>query len=127
MYQPYADQEYYSNVYEGTVLKEEDIKKYLKQASRHIDTLTFNRVVGCFEQLTQFQREIIQEVVCQQAEFEYENASVLTSVLSSYSINGVSMNLGNSWNVKIINGVAIMCDLYNQLAQTGLCCRSFGV
>lgn len=127
MYQPYADQTYYSNVFKGTKIKIDDIEKYLKQASRHIDTLTFNRVVGSFDELTNFQQEIIQEVVCQQAEFEYENESILTSVLSSYSINGVSMNIGNSWNVKIIKGVAIMQDLYDLLSQTGLCCRSFSI
>lgn len=127
MYQPYADQEYYSKVYKGTVLKDENADKYLKQASRHIDILTFNRVVGCFEQLTQFQQEIIQDVVCQQADFEYENESILSSVISSYSLSGVSVSIGNSWNVKIINGVAIMQDLFDTLSQTGLCCRSFGV
>lgn len=127
MYQPYADQDYYLKVYKGTVLKNESIDKYLKQASRHIDTLTFNRVVGCYEQLTPFQQEIIQEVVCQQADFEYENESLLSSVISSYSLNGVSMSIGDSWNIKIINGVAMMQDLFDTLSQTGLCCRSFGI
>lgn len=127
MYQPYADYDYYSEVYKGKVLTVENADNYLKQASRHIDTLTFNRVVGAYDTLTQFQQEIILEVLCQLAEFEFENESVLKSILSSYSINGVSMNIGNSWNVQIINGVAIMQDLYDQLSQTGLCCRSFNI
>ncbi len=125
MYQSYADKEYYSNVYNGTIIKDEVLNKYLKQASRHIDALTFNRIVGRFEYLTTFQKDIIQDVVCQLAEFEYENETLLKSILSSYSINGVSVNIANSLNAQIINGVTIMDDLYNLLSQTGLCCRSF--
>lgn len=127
MYQPYVDELYYIEVYKGTALSNEMIKKYLNQASRHIDTLTFNRIVGCFNKLTIFQQEIIQEVICKQAEFEYENEPMLQTVLSSYSINGVNVSIGNSWNIKIINGVAMVSDMYNLLAQTGLCCRSFRV
>ena len=39
----------------------------------HIDTLTYNRIVGRdFENLTKFQQDIIKEVVCKLADFEYE-------------------------------------------------------
>lgn len=125
MYQPYADRKFYQEVYQGNTINEENIDKSLKKASRHVDTLTFNRIVGVFTKLTEFQKEIIQEVTCSLADFEFENKELIESVLSSYSINGVSMNIGNSWNIKVINGVAIPYDLYNQLAQSGLTCRSF--
>lgn len=125
MYQSYVDASYYTDVYKGNILSGDAIDTYLKKASRHIDALTFNRVVGKFDLLTSFQKEIIQEVACQQAEFEYQNQSLLDSVLSSYSINGVSMNFGDSWNIKIINGIAIKQDLFDLLSQTGLCVRSF--
>lgn len=124
MYQPYVDRKYYVDIYKGTVLKDENIDKYLKQASRHIDTLTFNRVVGSFNELTQFQTEIVQEVLCELADFEYENRSILSSVLSYYGINGVNMSFGDSWNIKIVNGVAIRQDLYDQLSQTSLTSRN---
>ncbi len=58
-----------------------------------------------------------------QAEFEYENADELETILSSYTINGVSAQFGSSWNVYMDNGVAMKRDVYALLCQTGLCCR----
>ena len=73
--------------------------------------------------LTPFQQDLIREVVCQQADFETENADEINTVLQSYSINGVSMQFGNSWNVFTDKGVAMKRDVYAMLCQTGLCCR----
>ena len=97
----------------------------LRQASRHIDSLTYNRIVGRgFSSLTEYQQEVIREVVCRQADFEYENADLLASALSSYSINGVSAGFnGQAWNVFTGKGVAMKRDDYALLAQTGLTCR----
>ena len=78
MYKPYASESYYEGKYEGTLIPEDDQKKALIQASRHVDALTFNRIVGRgFSNLTEYQQEIIKEVVCQQAEFETENADMI--------------------------------------------------
>lgn len=108
----------------ATLILENDIERALQIASRHIDSLTYNRIVGRgFSSLTQFQRDIIQDVVCQQADFETENADEINSILSSYSINGVSAQFGSSWNVFTDKGVAMKRDLYALLCQTGLCCR----
>jgi hypothetical protein len=123
-YNPYASDEYYEDDYEGTVMEGDDIPKYLKQASRHIDSLTYNRIVGRgFSNLTSFQQEIIREVCCQQADFEYENQDEISTVLSSYSINGVSAQFGSSWNVFTDKGIAMKRETYSLLCQTGLCCR----
>ena len=123
-YEPYATPEYYTDTYGGTLILENDIERALQIASRHIDSLTYNRIVGRgFSGLTQFQRDIIQDVVCQQADFETENADEINSILSSYSINGVSAQFGSSWNVFTDKGVAMKRDLYALLCQTGLCCR----
>lgn len=123
-YVPYADVVYYQDDYQGTMLGEEDMLKYLIQASRHIDSLTFNRITGRgFDRLTPFQQEIIRETVCQQAEFEYQNKEIFDMILQGYSINGVSMQFGESWNVAVQKGIPIRRDLYEQLCQTGLCCR----
>ena len=122
-YEPYATPEYYTDTYGGTLILENDIERALQIASRHIDSLTYNRIVGRgFSSLTQFQRDIIQDVVCQ-ADFETENADEINSILSSYSINGVSAQFGSSWNVFTDKGVAMKRDLYALLCQTGLCCR----
>ncbi len=123
-YTAYAAPEYYLTVYKGTAIPEEELERALRQASRHIDSLTFNRIVGYgFQGLTGFQQELIREVVCQQAEFEYENADEINTVLSGYSINGVSVQFGNSWNVFLEKGVAMKRDVYALLCQSGLCCR----
>lgn len=123
-YQPYAAPEHYRNEYRGTAIPEEEQEKYLRQASRHIDTLTYNRIAGRgISYLTDFQRDIIQEVVCRQAEFEYEHSDIFDMILQGYSINGVSMTFGESWNTKVEKGIPVRKDVYEQLAQTGLCCR----
>lgn len=122
-YIPYATERYYESNYGGSLISEDSLRRFLMQASRHIDTLTYNRIVGQgFDNLTEFQKNVIQEVVCRQAEFEYENADEISSILSSYSINGVSARFGNSWNVFIDRGVAMKRDDYALLCQTGLCC-----
>lgn len=121
----YATIEYYQDEYLGTLIKDEDaLERALKQASRHIDTLTFNRInaIG-YNNLTDFQKDILKEVVCLQADFEVENEDELASVLSSYSINGVSASFGASWNVMTQQGVAMKRDVYALLSQTGLTCR----
>ena len=123
-YEPYASPGYYQGKYEGTLIEDDDLKKALVQASRHIDSLTYNRIVGRgFSNLTRFQQDIIQDVVCQQADFETENADEISTILQGYSINGVSMQFGNSWNVFTGKGVAMKRDVYAMLCQTGLCCR----
>ena len=122
-YEPYASPGYYQGKYEGTLIEDDDLKKALVQASRHIDSLTYNRIVGRgFSSLTDFQQEVIREVVCMQTDFEYENADEISSVLSSYSINGVSAQFGSSWNVFTDKGIAMKRDDYAFLSQTGLCC-----
>ena len=122
-YEPYATEDYYKSEYGGTSNPETELRKYLKTASRHIDSQTYNRIVGRgISSLTEFQQEIIKETVCRQAEFEYENADEISSVLSSYSINGVSAQFGSSWNVFTAKGIAMKRDDYAFLSQTGLCC-----
>lgn len=121
----YVDKDYYLNTYKSTVIPESEIEKRLKEASSHIDALTYNRIVGRgFNNLTKFQQDIIQKVVCKLADFEYENEDLIKTVLSSYSINGVTMNFSSGWNVEIQNGVAISKDDYCLLRQTGLTCRN---
>ena len=124
LYVPYVTPDYYKETYKGSTVPEDELKRVLRQASRHIDSLTYNRIVGRgFSNLTEFQQEVIQEVICLQADFEHENADEINTILSSYSINGVSAQFGSSWNVFMDKGVAMKRDVYSQLSQTGLCCR----
>lgn len=121
----YVDKIYYLNTYKGSIIPESKRDECLEKASKHIDTLTYNRIVGRgFENLTEFQQENIKEVICKLADFEFENADILQTLLSSYSINGVSMSFNQNWNVQIQNGIAIPKDYYSLLEQTGLTCRN---
>ena len=123
-YKPYVRKEEYTEIYNGSVIPDEELEKALRQACRHIDSLTFNRIVAAgFDHLTAFQQKTIKEVVCLQADFEYENADEINTILSSYGINGVSAQSGSSWNVFMEKGIAMKRDVYSLLMQTGLCCR----
>ncbi len=123
-YKAYVTPDYYLNRYEGDIIPEEELSKALKKASRHIDSLTYNRIVSQgFLNLTEYQQDIIKEVICQQADFEVENADEINTILSSYSINGVSAQFDSSWNVFTDKGVAMKRDVYALLCQSGLCCR----
>lgn len=123
-YEPYVTPDYYLETYKGSAVPKEHLEKHLRQASRHIDSLTYNRIVGRgFSNLTEFQQEIIREAVCLQADFEYENADLINTVLSGYSLNGASLQFGASWNVYADKGIAMRKDVYSMLEQTGLCCR----
>ena len=122
-YKAYAEQSYYFGTYQGDVLSYDDAYKWLLQARRHIDSLTYNRIIDRgFLGLTEFQQEIIREVCCRQAEFEYQNKDIFDMILSGYSINGVSMQFEASWNVTTQKGIPMRKDVYEQLCQTGLCC-----
>lgn len=120
-YQGYVDLDYYRNQFHGSILGE-DAQERLRTASRHIDALTYNRIVGMgFDSLTDFQKDIIKEAVCLQAEFESENADLLDTILSGYSLNGASVQFGSSWNIFTDKGIAMKKDTYALLCQTGLC------
>lgn len=123
-YEPYVTSDYYLKEYGGSIVPDDDLEKVLRQASRHIDSLTYNRIVGQgFSNLTEFQQDLIREVVCQQADFEVENAELINTVLQSYGINGVSMQFGSTWNIFMDKGIAMKRDTYALLCQTDLCCR----
>ena len=120
----YASVEYYKTTYRGN-LEDEGIEKALQQASRHIDTLTYNRIVGIgFDNLTEYQQGIIKECECLMADLETDNADYINSMLSSYSLNGASMSFtGNSASAVVVNGVAVSRDIYSHLQKCGMCTR----
>ena len=123
----YADLEYYHN--NGGKLPDEEAEKALKQASQHIDILTYRRIAGVgFDNLTPFQQETVKEVACMMADFESANASMINSLINSYSINGASITFsGESTNCQLVKGVVIQRDVYELLNMTSLTCRSLGV
>lgn len=121
----YVTADYYLNDYAGSQ-ECEGLERKLLVASRHIDHLTFNRLIGkdLEKDLTAYQRDALMWSVCALADFENENADLIESVYSSYALNGVSASFNtNGWNVRVENGVAIRADVYEMLETTGLCDR----
>ena len=121
----YAGIEYYKNTYKGN-LDDTDAEKALEKASRHIDTLTYNRIVEKgFDNLTEYQQGIIKECECLMADWETENTDYINSMLSSYSLNGASMSFtGQSASATVVSGVAVSREIYSHLQKCGLCTRS---
>ena len=125
-YIPYATAADYAQYGNGDIPFEdlEKLEKILHKASRNIDSLTFNRIVGTgFDNLTEFQQKIVKESCCLLADFLHDNADLLDSALNAYTVNGVSMHFGGV-SVAVINGIPIRKDIYSLLSQTGLCCTS---
>ena len=116
----YATPEDFAQLFHGEAISEQELRK----ASRDVDVLTFNKIhtIG-FDHLTEYQKETIKEVVCEHASFLSENEDMLETYLSSYGINGVSMSFGDTWNLKVQDGVAIKRSLYRRLVSTDLCWR----
>lgn len=101
----------------------EQIEICLKKACRAVDSLTFNRIAAeGFDNLTEFQQQLIREAVKLHAEFCYDNAELIDSPLSSYSISGVSMSFDRTKVLKI-GSVTTTSEVYGLLMQTGLCYR----
>ena len=106
-----------------TSIPDDDIDKYLKQASQVVDTLTFGRTNKFWDELTEFQVSTVKDVVCELADFYFENADYIESIFDSYSINSVSMHIGAGMGVDLYDGVPAPRMVYSLLEQTGLCCR----
>ena len=63
---------YFVGEYSG-IIPQEKAQEMLDTASRHIDNLTFNRIIGRgYDNLTEFQKDILSRVCRAQAEFEYQ-------------------------------------------------------
>ncbi len=117
----YADYEYYSGVFGGKAISESNAAA-LENASDTVDILTYGRIRAAgFESLTEFQRSTVKRAVCKLAEWQTENADILSSPYKQYSINGVSAAVGASDTVKCVCGALIPSEIYALLKTTGLC------
>lgn len=112
--------------YTGSIPLDE-IENRLRNACRAVDGFTFNRIVKAgFENMTEFQQELIKEAVRLHADFTYDNAELLESPLSAYSISGVSMSFDRS-KILTVNGITTTSEVYGLLMQTGLCYRGLNL
>lgn len=120
----YVNSEYYiSNYNHLEELDSDNIQILLDEASDDIDILTFNRIrTKGFDKLTDFQKNIIQKVICELMEFQYNNRDFFTTIFNQYEVNGTGFDMGNK-NYIIIDGVSILKNTYKKLEQTGLTYR----
>lgn len=108
--------------YTGNIPPDE-VESRLRKACCAVDGFTFNRIAQSgFENLTDFQKELVKEAVRLHADFIYDNAELLDSPLSAYSISGVSMSFDRS-KIVTVNGITTTSEVYGLLMQTGLCYR----
>ena len=91
----------------------------LELASSKVDELTFNRInaIG-FENLTEFQKGLIEKAILSQAKY-YEDYGTEAESLSSISVG--SYSIGMSGGSSTYKGVSNATITY--LKQTGLMCR----
>jgi len=116
----YVTKAEYDNLFPGGTASEAD----LSQAEYDVDALTFNRVraAGGISKLTELQQELVTRAVYLQADFRHEYGDLLENPLSSYGINGVSMQWDRS--VLIQEGpVRTTSAVVSLLQQTGLTYR----
>ena len=120
----YADSDYYKGTFKGTAISDADLDQRLTAASDDIDSMTYNRAGGDngILLLTPFQQEKIRRATCLQAEFQQEYGELLTNPLSSYGINGVSMQWDRSVLIQFGNTFTTNAVL-SLLRQSGLTYR----
>jgi hypothetical protein len=121
---PYADSSHYKDTFKGTIIPDDQLDQQLAAASDDIDALTFNRIGGDsgLLLLTLFQQEKIQRATCLQADFRHDYADLISNPLSSYGINGVSMQWDKSVLIKQGDVFTTNAAL-SLLRQTGLTYR----
>ena len=94
----------------------------LHKADTMIDILTHNRINGIgWNNLTQFQQTTLCECLLEIVQFLYENKDLLETPLSSYNINGVSMQFKFNPTVFVGGGAIMRQSTYGKLVSTGLC------
>lgn len=99
------------------------MEAYLEQASDEVDAACYGRIRKFgFENLTAFQQEKVKKAVCLHAAFLYNFGEELSSPVTSYGINGVSMSFSTERTVTQ-GGVTTTNAVMTQLRQSGLAVR----
>ena len=98
-------------------------------AQEKIDSVTHNRIVSIgFNNLTNFQKEKIEEAICSQADYIYENGynHEENDDISSYSVLDISVNVDNSDRKQTVaNKLGMSEYAYDCIKKTGLTVNSW--
>ena len=118
----YADKESYKKCaekYGFDPFLNGEISKHIALAQVKIDELTFGRIrkIG-FENLTDFQKEMVRDAVCVQAEYVCENGYGDNSEVQSYSVLDISVSVSESKSESGRLGVSPLA--FSLLKQSGL-------
>jgi len=116
----YVTSEYYTDTYGGNIISHEELEKKLFIAEKSIDHLCFGRIKGKgFENLTEFQKELVRRAVCLQADYIEQFGAYLNSPMKSYTAGSTRVELANV----TCGGIATTQEIINLLEDTGLRCR----
>ena len=122
----YADYEFYTATYGGDQIKEADWARTAREASAYIDQLTFGRLQGHPERVT----EEVQMAVCAAAEVaeRYRAATTQSAAgIASESVGGQSVTYRNSTELEagkqseIWQAVSLYLPLSHPLRYAGVC------
>jgi hypothetical protein len=118
-YTPYAT--YLDYVDFGGEGEQSEIEKQLSEASLQIDKACYGRVKGLgFENLTEWQQEMVKRAVCSQVDFIVEYGDFIDSPIAGYSAGStsVSFKAGSLQNGIVVSNKAKIC-----LTNAGLISR----
>ena len=119
----YADIIFYRQEYEGEFQgTDRALWRILEQASHQIDGLTFNRIVGRFDKLTEHQKYVVKRACCFQADFLDEFGPEGGDMVTGYAVGDVRVDLGGSGEGKA-HTEDFSAMGYRLLEQSGLMAR----
>lgn len=90
----YADYEFYTTSYFGSVVPETDFPRLAERASDFVDTMTFNRLVDGLPTNERSQKRI-KKAVCSLAELMYQIELAEKNATNQASANVTDTNVGN--------------------------------
>jgi len=121
----YVDIEYYYDKFGGNIESEQDagkLTKLLREASDQVDRLTYGRIRRKgFDNLTEYQQEMIKKAVCHQADFLDNYGEYLNSPIDSFSVGDINMSFSGA--NQGAGGIVADRKTLDCLVQTGLTVR----
>lgn len=117
----YVDINYYKETYKGS-LDEDTAGKFLEEASDQVDRLTYGRIrAKKFENLTEYQQEMIKKAVCYQADFINSYGEYLNMPIGGFSAGDISLSFDK--DNQGAGGIVADKKTLDYLSQTGLTVR----